>query len=94
MHIVFYFSQIHGIERTSVIFRSQFFTVSGFQLVLIPPEAIDFASIILQFDEKLADSHTVLSVNSALLCLYIIVLIILRKFDRKDARKVMVIFTV
>ena len=86
-----FFLQIHGIDGTSVIFRSQFFAVSGFQLVLIPPEALDFSSIILQFDEKLADSHTVLSVDSTLFCLYIIFLIILRQFDRKDARKVMII---
>ena len=84
--------QIEGIEGTSIMFRSRFFAVSGFQLVLVSPEGIDFSSIILQFDERLADSNVVLSVGCGLICVFLISLIILKYADRKDAQKVNIKF--
>ena len=71
-----------------MIFRSQFFAVSGYQLILVSPESIDFTSIILNFDEKLADSYVVLSVHTGMIGLFFIALIILRRIDRNDRQKV------
>ena len=71
-----------------MIFRSQFFSVSGFQLILVSPQAIDFTSLILNVDEKLADSYVVLSVHSGMIGLFFIAMIVLRYIDRKDAQKV------
>ena len=71
-----------------MIFRSQFFAVSGFQLILVSPEAIDFTSIIINFDEKLADSYVVLSVHTGMIGLFFIAMVLLRRIDRQDKQKV------
>ena len=71
-------------EGTSLVFRSQFFKVSGFQLSIIPPEPIDLSTIALHFDEMLAESYVVLSVHCVLVSLFFILMIVLKYVDIKD----------
>ena len=79
--------QTQSVEGTRLVFRSRFFTPAGLHLRFIPPQQID-PTIFLELDEKLADSHVVLSVNCVLLCGTIILLVIMRKIDKKDKEKV------
>ena len=70
-----------------VKFRSNIFGSMGAGL-FVAPNTIDFSTVFQNLDQKLLDNIAVVATVLGLIILYIILLIIARRFDKRDELKV------
>lgn len=74
-----------SMDTATVTFQSNFLGTFGSNVFIIPPDIIDFNELFVDFAGKLAETPYVLIVNVIALVIMILLVVILRRYDKRDS---------
>lgn len=80
--------QLKTIADNKITFKCNYLGTFSCNVFYIPPQTINFEKIIMNFNEKLAGSPYVLVTNITLLIIAVISVLVLRRFDIIDQKRV------
>ncbi|XP_033748774.1 polycystic kidney disease protein 1-like 2 [Pecten maximus] len=73
-----------SMDTATVTFQSNFLGTFGSNVFIVPPDLINFDELFVDFADKVADTPYVLAVNITCLVVLVLLIVILRRYDKKD----------